>query len=105
MLKVYTVMIDVLRQLRPVLVQIERHDRDLGNQLRRASASVALNIAEAVASGRGTQTARFRTALGSARETGACLEVAMAFGYIDQVEGKLLSRLDEVRAMLATLVR
>jgi hypothetical protein len=39
-------MIEVLRQLRPVVAQIERHDRDLGNQLRRASASVALNMAE-----------------------------------------------------------
>src|SRR5579864_702179 len=105
MLKVYTAMIDILHQLRPVLVQIERHDRDLGNQLRRASASVALNTAEASGSSRGTQTARFRTALGSARETGACLDVAMALGYVGDVEPALLSRLDEVRAMLATLVR
>jgi four helix bundle protein len=105
MLKVYTVMLDVLRQLRPVLVQIERHDRDLGKQLRRASASVGLNIAEGVGSGYGTRTARFRTALGSARETGACIDVAMALGYVEQVDGELLSRLDEVRAMLATLVR
>jgi four helix bundle protein len=105
MLKVYRVMIDVLRQLRPVLAQIERHDWDLGNQLRRASASVALNVAEGAGSNRGTKTARYRTALGSARETGACLDVAMALGYVGEVDAGLLSRLDEVRAMLATLVR
>jgi hypothetical protein len=38
----YAVMFDVLRQLLLVLSQIEPHDRDLGNQLRRASALAAL---------------------------------------------------------------
>jgi len=50
MLKAYDVMLEVLEGLVPVLVQIEKHDRDLGNQLRRASASVALNIADALLS-------------------------------------------------------
>jgi four helix bundle protein len=104
MLKVYAVMIDVLRQLRPVLVQIERHDRDLGNQLRRASASVALNIAEASGSSGGTRTARYRTALGSARETGACLDVAIALGYIEDVNTEMLDRLDRVRATLVRVI-
>jgi hypothetical protein len=33
--------------LRPTVQRIRRHDRDLGEQLRRALSSVALNIAEA----------------------------------------------------------
>jgi len=46
MLKVYDTSLAVIAQLRPVLVDIERRDSDLGRQLRRALASVTLNISE-----------------------------------------------------------
>ena len=105
MLRVYERMLEVLRLLPPVMAQIEKHDRDLGNQLRRAASSVSLNLAEGFGSVKGTRNTRFRTALGSARETGACLDVAMALGYVGEIEPVLLAKLDEVRAMLATMVR
>jgi hypothetical protein len=47
MLRIYESMLDVLRMLRPVIAQIEKHDRDLGNQLRRASTSVPRAAARA----------------------------------------------------------
>ena len=105
MLKVYSTMIQVLGMLRGVLTQIERHDRDLGNQLRRAASSVALNIQEGSGSHGGTRLARYRTALGSARETGACLDVALALGYVERVDAELLDQLSQVQAMLVALVR
>jgi len=48
----------------------------------------------------GTRNARYRTALGSARETGACIDVAEALGYVERVETLLLDELDQVRAIL-----
>ena len=86
MLRIYDVMIEVLRAMKPVLVQIEGHDRDLSRQLRRAASSVALNIAEASGSRGGTRMERYRSALGSAREVGACLDVAEAFGYVASID-------------------
>ena len=105
MLRIYSTVIDVMRMLRPVIEAIEEHDRDLARQLRRASSSVALNTSEGSGSHGGTRVERYRKALGSARETGACLDVAMALGYVEHVEAALLDRLDHVRAVLAKIVR
>jgi four helix bundle protein len=100
MLRIYTTIIDVLRGLRPVITQIEVHDRDLARQLRRAASSVALNVSEGSGSHGGTRRERYRNALGSARETGSCLDVALAFGYVEEVDARLLDALDHVRATL-----
>jgi four helix bundle protein len=101
MLRIYTTIIDVLRMLRPAITRIEAHDRDLARQLRRASASIALNTSEGSGCSGGTRRERYRNALGSARETGACLDVAIALGYVEEVDATLLVALDRVRATLA----
>jgi four helix bundle protein len=82
MLKIYDVMLEVVRDVKPVIVQIEKHDADLARQMKRAAASVVLNLAEGSGSSGGVRRVRYRTALGSARETKACIDVAEAFGYI-----------------------
>jgi four helix bundle protein len=104
MLRIYDTMIEVMRGLRPVAEAIEKCDRDLARQLRRASSSVALNMAEGSGSSAGTRRERYRNALGSARETGACLDVAVACGYVAGVDAGVLDRLDKVRATLAKIV-
>ena len=75
MLKIYLVVLEIIGELRPVLAQIERRDSDLCRQLRRAASSVALNWAEGMYSLGKNRTVRYHTALGSMRETRACLEV------------------------------
>ena len=102
MLRIYDDMLDALRVMRPMVRDIDRHDADLARQLRRASSSVVLNIAEGSGSSGRVRTTRYRTALGSARETVACLRVGEALGYVDAVPGELMTRLDRV---IGTLVR
>ena len=100
MLRIYGVILEVLRELRPVIGAIEAHDRDLARQLKRASTSVALNCCEGSGSHGGTRRERYRNALGSARESGACLDAALALGYVEAIDEGLLDKLDHVRAVL-----
>ncbi len=105
MLRIYDVMIQVLEGLRMVLPSIRKHDRNLEEQLRRASTSVLLNIAEGSGSRGGNRTLRYSTALGSARECQACLDGACALGYVTAIDQALAGRLREVIATLVKLVR
>ncbi len=100
MLRIYTTIMEVLRMLRPVVAEIEMHDRDLARQLRRAASSMALNVGEGSGSSGGTRRERYRNALASSRETGACLDVSVALGYVERVDARLLDALDKVRATL-----
>jgi four helix bundle protein len=89
MLRIYDVMIQMAHEMRPVLARIESRDRDLGRQMRRAFTSMVLNTGEASGSCGGIRRERYRSALGSARETKAGLDVATALGYVEPKENKL----------------
>ena len=105
MLRIRDTMIEVIKGLVPVVAKIQVHDRGLATQLREAASSVTLNISEGSGSRGGTRRERYSTAPGSARETGSCLETAMAWGYVGAVDPDLLDRLDKVRATLWKVVR
>ena len=100
MLRIYETIVDLLGKMQPVIAAIAVHDRDLARQLRRAGASIALNVAEGSGSNGGTRRERYRNALGSAREAGACLDLALAWGYVDGLDGAMIDQLDKVRATL-----
>jgi four helix bundle protein len=73
MLIIYVVCIEIVREVRPYAERIARFDRDLARQLKRSSASVALNVAEASGTRGGRRRNTHEIALGEARETRACL--------------------------------
>jgi four helix bundle protein len=102
MLRIHDDMLDVIAAMRPMVAAIERRDADLARQLRRAASSVVLNIAEGSGSFGRVRTVRYRTALGSARETLACLRVAEAWGYVEAMPAAILSGMNRV---VGTLVR
>ena len=105
-LQVYDVSVEMVRELRPLVEAVARRDRSLADQLRRAASSVVLNVAEGTDSLGGNQRSRFRTALGSASETRAALDVAVAWGYVSALDGERLSaRLGRIRRMLWPLAR
>ena len=105
MLRIYDVVVQFLGNLRPLVEQIGRHDRDLADQARRAGASIALNAAEGSGARGGNRGLRYASALGSAREVRACLHVARAFGYIDVLPDEAMQRLDHVVGTLVKVSR
>ena len=105
MLRVQHLVLDIIRQLRPVLAVLRRRDRSLEDQLRRAIASVALNLAEGVASRDGNKKLRYQNALASLNESRTALDVAVAFGYLPSVDPGLAKQMLDATYMLASLVR
>ena len=92
---------DLLADLRAPLGKIRRADPKLYQQLRSASTSIAMNVAE----GRGRvgkdRTHHWRIALGSAEEVRAILRVAEALGDLAASDAtKARERLDKIVPML-----
>src|SRR5690349_13574033 len=78
----YEVALEVIRSLRGVVVVIRRHDGRLAQQIVASASSIAANVAEA--SRRVGKDRRYllNVAAGSANETRAHLQVAMAWGWL-----------------------
>ena len=98
--------IQTVAAMRSMVSNIDKHDRDLARQIRRAMSSVALNLGEAEGSDAGNRRARLHTALGSARETRVGLQLASAWGYIAHEElAPIEQSLDRVCALTYGMLR
>ena len=102
MLRIYSVILDFLERLVKLNAQIARHDRDLAQQLKRSSCSVALNTAEGMYARGGSRTAAYGVALREMRESFAALEIAVRLHYIAPLEPGLV---DQCQKIIGTLVR
>ena len=103
-LDAYTVALELARAVRPVVPDLARYERDLGSQLKRAVASLALNIAEAQRRTGADRAHLLTVALGSAAEVQAVLEVSAALGAVTEAATEVPRALsDRVCAMLYRL--
>jgi len=102
MLRIYPVILDLVRALRPLMEQIAQQDADLARQMRRALTSVPLNVAEGASSRGRNRAARYHTAAGSMREVVAAIEVAAALGYVHAADPVLL---DQMGLVVGTLMK
>ena len=76
--------LDLIRALRPLCEQIARSSSDLADQLRRAATSVMLNLGEGVRRTGRDKTRAYRIAAAEAQEVKVALEVALAWGWLDE---------------------
>ena len=76
----YQVALELMTALRPVVEGLAKRNRSLADQVRRAAASVPLNLAESNRRAGQDRIQHFRIAAGSAAAVRAALQVAWAWG-------------------------
>ena len=82
MLRIYEVLLVLVREVRPLLERLAARDANLGDQCRRALSSAR-----------------------SLREVLACLEVGEALGYLEPIEPAMRDRFDHVIGTLVKIVK
>ncbi len=87
----------VVALARPLVEAVQRKDRDLASQLRRAVSSIALNLSEGFGNSSGNARLRFESALGSLNEAKTAIRVAIAWGYFSPAAAK--ETLEELRVL------
>jgi four helix bundle protein len=102
MLRIYPVVLLLVRRLSPYLAVLRARSGSLGDQFERALVSVPLNLAEGAYSRGRNRHARYQTAAASAREALACLETAQALGWVGPLEPEIGALFQQV---IGTLVR
>lgn len=104
MLVAYTVALDLIRALRPVVVQLRKYSPEAADQVERAASSIVHNLAEGDRR-HGRDPGRFYAmAHGSAGEIRGALDVADAWGWpIDCANAR--SILDRELGLLFGLTR
>ena len=101
-LKIYPVILELVRRLSPVVRVLRARSSALADQMERALVSIPLNVAEGAYSRGKNRQARFQSAAASARETLACLETAEAMGFVAPIEPEVSALFHRV---IGTLVR
>ena len=103
---VYQKALDAVEQLELVVQRFPQHRRDLVDQVRRASASVVLNIAEGASEFSHAEKARFyRMARRSGSECLAAIDIAERTLGPQRDADRARSLLDEVGMMLTRMIR
>jgi four helix bundle protein len=104
MLRIHSVILELITQVAPLAREIERHDSDLAKQLRRALSSAALNVSEASDQRGKRRGFQYSIALGSARESWSALVTAAAWGYVPAPDAAVKARFDHVIGTLHRVV-
>jgi four helix bundle protein len=93
--------IALIPELKPLVEQIAKYDRDLANQLRRSGSGIPLSISEGSRRQGKDRMHQYRIAAGSAAEARTTLAVARGWGYVDLQSAQAADQmLDRILAML-----
>jgi len=81
MLIAYDVALEVVRELRPIVERIRKHDRNLAQQLVDAMNSTVQALSEGMRHRGGNKRLKYEIAFGEAQEVQGSLDLALCWGY------------------------
>src|SRR5262245_38165823 len=91
MLVAYTVALDLIRALRPIVMELRKYSADAADQVERAASSIVHNLAEGDRRSGRDPRRFFDIAHGSASEIRGALDVADAWGWpIDSQQARAI---------------
>jgi hypothetical protein len=102
MLDIYRVVLEVIRELRPVLEELRRKSPPLHDQLERALTTVVLAVAEGSRSRGRNRPAHYQRGAASMDESIAAVDAALAFSYLTSFDE---GTRDKMRHVVAVLVK
>jgi len=100
-MKTKTLMLEACKEMSPLWKEVERRDRSLADQGRRAMQSMVLQFAEGSYAYQGNRRAKLLGARAEANETRACLELANACDLLS--EPSVQPSIDKLDRIAATL--
>lgn len=95
----YEVAMEVVREMRPIVEVVAKHDSNLADQMKRGATSVVLNLSEGARRAKGNQQRAYEIAHGEARELLGALDIAHAWGYVLDAEAAR-TKLDRLLGLL-----
>ena len=104
-LKLYPIVLELVRALAPYLSVLRARSAVLGDQLERSLISIPLNVAEGAYSRGKNRQARYQSAAASAREALACFETAEALGWLEPLPEDLAAMFHRVIGTLVRLIQ
>ena len=102
-LRVLTDIVAMSRRVKQMQLQLLDKDKDLGDQLGRALHSIGLNASEGCMARGRKRASQLDIAMGSGREAIMALELAAAFGFLD--EEAVEREADDIDRIVATLYK
>jgi four helix bundle protein len=100
-MRIYRIALELVASVVKLARKVQQQDPDLARQMKRAVASVPLNMQEGLYGKGGNRAARFHDAMGSAKETMAALDVSVAAEYL--VPEEVADDLERIDHIVATL--
>jgi hypothetical protein len=105
MLDIYRVVLEVIRDLRPVLEELRRKSPALHDQLERALTTVVLGIAEGSRSRGRNRPAHYQRGAASMDESIGVIDAGLAFGYLASFDRRTRDKMGHVVGVLVKVSR